>query len=135
MPSTNLTGTPLRKQRVWLLLGGGSRLTEATRETSEQRRRYNHAVQRQRRALEPKPTAPSTPNLDRAVELLQNLPTLWEHPGVTQDQRRELIREVFEEIRLRNGKLVAIKPRAEYIPLFAYSIWKQDLYVGDERLS
>ena len=74
-------------------------------------------------------------DLDRAAELLCDLPTLWEHPGVTQDQRRELIREVFEEIRLRNGKLVAIKPRAEYVPLFAYSIWNQDLYVGEERLS
>ena len=113
----------LRKQHLWNVLSDQEFKTEF------------QTLQRQRQALEIKPSAQATPNLDRAAELLRDLPTLWEHPGVTQDQRRELIREVFEEIRLRNGKLVAIKPRAEYVPLFAYSIWKQDLYVGDERLS
>ena len=90
------------------------------------------ALQRQKRALELKPSLQSTPNLDRAAELLRDLPALWEHPGVTQDQRRELTREVFDEIRLWNGKLVAVKPRSEYAPLFAYSIWKESLDVGSE---
>ena len=111
----------LRKQHVWDVI-------------SDQEFKAEYQVlQRQRRALEPKPTAPSTPNLDRAAELLQNLPALWKHPGVTQDQRRELVREVFDEIRLRGGKLVAVKPRPEYVPLFAYSIWKENQYVGGER--
>ena len=56
-----------------------------------------------------------------------------EHSGVTQSQRRELAREVFDEIRLRDGKLVAGKPRPEYAPLFAYSLWKENLNVGGER--
>lgn len=47
----------------------------------------------------------------------------------TQDERRELAREVFDEIRIRDGKLVAVKPRPEYVPLFAYSIWKENQYV------
>ena len=64
---------------------------------------------------------------------MQNLPALWEHPGITQDQRRELAREVFDEIRIRDGKLVAVSPQPEYVPLFAYSLWTENRYVGGER--
>ena len=111
----------LRKQHVWDVI-------------SDQEFKAEYQVlQRQRRALEPKPTAASTPNLDRAAELLQNLPALWKHPGVTQDQRRELALGVFDEIRIRDGKLVAVKPQPEYLPLFAYSIWKENQYVGGVR--
>ncbi len=62
-----------------------------------------------------------------------DLPALWDHPGVTQQQRRDLAREVFDEIRLRDGKLVAVKPQPEYAPLIAYSIWNEGQNVGDER--
>ena len=110
----------LRKQHIWDVI-------------SDQEFKAEYQIlQRQRRALGPTPTAPSTPNLDRTAELLQNLPALWKHPGVTQDQRRELVREVFDEIRILDGKLVAVKPRPEYVPLFAYSIWKEAQYVGGE---
>ena len=113
----------LRKQHVWDVI-------------SDQEFKAEYQIlQRQRRALEPKPTAPSTPNLDRAAELLQNLPALWKHPGVTQDHRRDLAREVFDEIRIHDGKLVAVKPRPEYLPLFAYGIWKENQYAGGERSS
>ena len=40
---------------------------------------------------------------------------------------------VLDEIRLRDGNLVAVKPRPEYAPLFAYSLWKECQYVGGER--
>ncbi|MDA1128574.1 MAG: hypothetical protein O2913_07745 [Chloroflexi bacterium] len=102
----------LRKQHLWSAIGDREFKSEYQR------------LQRQRRALEPRPLVQSTPNLDRAAELLQNLPALWEHPGVTQDQRRDLAREVFDEIRLREGRLVAVKPHPEYAPLFAYSLWE-----------
>ena len=92
-------------------------------------------LQRQRRALAPKPPDRSMPNLDRAAELLRNLPTLWEHPGVTQTQRRALASEVFDEIRIRDGKLVAVKSRPKYVPLFAYSLWKETQYVGGKCLT
>ena len=69
--------------------------------------------------------------MDRAAQLLQDLPALWRHPGVTPEQRRELAREVFQEIRLREGELVAVKPRPTYQPLFAYSIWRQKVAGGD----
>jgi hypothetical protein len=42
------------------------------------------------------------------------LPARWEHPGVTQKQRRNLVGEAFDQIRIRDGKPFAVKPR----PLF-----------------
>ena len=53
-------------------------------------------------------------DLDQAAELLRDLPALWELPGVTQEQRWELAREVFDEIRIREGKFVAVKPRPDH---------------------
>lgn len=64
---------------------------------------------------------------------MRNLPALWEHPGVTQDQRRELAQEIFDEVRIRRGALVAVKPRPEYAPLFAYSLWIENVDVGGNR--
>lgn len=74
--------------------------------------------------------AASTPNLDRSAELCQNLPALWELPGVTRDQRMDLAREIVEEIRELYGTLVAVKPRPECMPLFAYSLLKENQNVG-----
>ena len=75
------------------------------------------------------PTSPDdvhTPDLERAAKLLMDLPALWSHTGVTDEQRRDLAREVFEEVRLDNGAVVAVKPRPQYAPLFAYSIWRDN---------
>ena len=113
----------LRKQHIWDVI------------SDEDFKAEYQALQRQRRALEPKTAKRPTPNLDRAAELLRDLPALWEHPGVTQEQRRELTREVFDEVRIREGKLVAVKPRPDYVPLFAYSIWKVNQEVGGDRSS
>jgi hypothetical protein len=115
--------TNLRKQHVWDVL------------SDEEFKAEYQILQRRQRSLEPKPSVQSIPNLDRAAEILLDLPALWEHPGVTQDQRLELAREVFEEIRLRDGKLVSVKPRSTYLPLFAYSLWKESSDVGRERSS
>jgi len=72
------------------------------------------------------PLERSTPNVDRAAELLRDLPNLWEHPGATQVQPRDLAREVFDEIRVRDGKLITVKLRPGYAPHYAYSIWKEN---------
>ena len=37
--------------------------------------------------------------------------TLWNHPGVTPTQQRGLALEVFQEVRLREGRLIAVRPR------------------------
>ena len=111
----------LRKQHIW---GATS---------DEEFKSEFQTLQRQRKALQPKPAARTTPNLDRAAELLRDLPLLWLHPGVTPEQRRDLSREVFQELRLREGHLAAVMPRPQYAPLFAYSLWKRRDVAGDER--
>ena len=111
----------LRKQHLWNVIG------------DEEFKADYQELQRQKRALAPKPPARLSPNLNRAAGLLSDLPALWKHPGVTQVQRRELAREAFDEIRLRDGKLVAVKPRAQYALLFAYSLWNENRDVGGEH--
>ena len=113
----------LRKQHLWGVISDKEFKDEHT------------ALQRQRRDLEPKPSVQTTPNLDRTAELLKDLRALWEHSGVTPVQRRELAREVFEEVRIRDGQLVAVRPKPQYAPLFAYSIWKENHDIGGERSS
>ena len=70
------------------------------------------------------------PNLDRASRLLQDLPALWNHPGVKAAQQRGLALEVFQEVRLREGGLVAVRPRPKYVPLFVYALWRQHVAGG-----
>ena len=108
----------LKKQHLWGAIGDDEFKTE------------HRGFQRQIRNMEASAPPPITPNLDRAAQLLQDLPALWRHPGVTPEQRRELAREVFLEIRLREGRLVAVKPKPSYQPLFAYSLWSQKLVGG-----
>ncbi len=83
------------------------------------------ALDRERRILETKQQPVETPNLDRAAALLTELPALWEHPGVNDTQRRELVREVFEEVRLRGKEIGAVKPKPAYVPLFAYTVLRK----------
>jgi hypothetical protein len=112
----------LRKQHQWGAVGDEEFKTEF------------QILQRQRRALEPRASAARTPNMDRAAQHLRDLPALWEHPGVTPEQRRDLAREVFEEVRVREGELTAVKPRPQYAPLFAYSLLsQQQQVVGGKR--
>ena len=112
----------LRKQHIWNVISD-----------QEFKAQYQD-LQRQRRVLEPVFKVAPKPNLDRAAALLRDLPTLWEHPGVTSEQRRNMAREVFQEIRIREGQLVAVKPRSQYAPLFAYSLWKENDDAGGECL-
>ncbi len=58
-------------------------------------------------------------NLDRAGKLLSEVGSLWEHPGVSDLERESLIKELFEEMHLRGSNLVSIKPKPQYLPLFA----------------
>lgn len=60
------------------------------------------------------------PDFDRAAELLADLPSLWSSPGVTDNQREEFIKEVFEEVQIDGGLITGIKPNPRYEPLFAY---------------
>lgn len=75
-----------------------------------------------------------TPDLDRAAELLRDLPALWQHPGVSAKQRRDMAREVFQEIRLREGRMVAVTPNPNYAALLVYSL-VHSIAVGGAGLS
>ncbi|MEE8157929.1 MAG: zinc ribbon domain-containing protein [Dehalococcoidia bacterium] len=109
----------LRKQHLWGAI------------SDEEFKKEFQALDSQRKTLASSPTRDATPDLERAVELLRNLPKLWHHPGVALEQRQDLAREVFEELRLRQGTLVAVRPRPTYAPLFAYSLWKNHVVGGD----
>ena len=89
-------------------------------------------LQRQCQSLAPRPSSQTVPDLEMAAEMLKNLPALWQPPGVTTEQRRDLAREVFEEIRIQDGHLTAVKPHPQYAPLFAYALWSRDAVVGGE---
>ena len=104
----------LRKQHFWGAIDDGTFKAE------------HRVLQRQVRSIQPSSPQPMMPNLDRASRLLQDLPALWNHPGVTAAQQRGLA----QEVRLREGGLVAVRPRPKYAPLFAYALWRQHVAGG-----
>ena len=96
-------------------------LTETGRapSTDEAYRQERVALERQMKLVSP-PTQPRhLPNLERAAELLNNLPILWSHSGVTDEQRESFLREVFVQIEIDGKQITAIEPKPTYIPLFA----------------
>jgi hypothetical protein len=76
-------------------------------------------LQRELRIVNPDPTPTNLPNLERAAQLLNDLPTLWSHDGVTLKQRESLVQEVFNKITIDGKTLESIEPKPEYAPLFA----------------
>ena len=74
------------------------------------------------------PTQPTElPNLERSAKLLEDLPVLWSHPGVTHEQREELVREVFHRITIDGKEFMSIEPNAPYAPLFASIVTSEEL--------
>lgn len=100
----------LRKQHLWGAIG------------DEEFREQFRALESQRRGLATLPAPIRLPNLKRAAQLLRDLPSLWKHPGISQEQRQEVTREVFQEVRLKSGRITAVRPAPQYAPLFAYSM-------------
>ena len=92
--------------------------------TDEEYRSEKRELERQVNTLPQPIIPPDLVNLDRVTQLLSDFSSCWEQPAVTDEQREALINEVFEETRLRGPNLVAIKPKSEYQPLFAYIVAK-----------
>jgi len=72
------------------------------------------------------------PNLERAAEFLQDLPSLWLHAGVTHEEREALVKQVFQRITIDGKDFVDIEPKPEYAPLFATMVTAQK--VGYQEL-
>ena len=97
----------LRKQHLW-----GDITDEEYRQEKQELAKQSNSI--------PLPIIPADLiNIDRAAQILSDLPALWEHPGVTDLQRELLIRELFEKIHLRGSSIVSIQPKPDYRPLFA----------------
>ncbi len=97
----------LRKQHKW----GDISDDEYNREKTNINRQVND--------LTPRPQSMNLPNLEREAQLLNDLPALWSHEGVTHKQREALVQEVFTTIENDGKMLFAIEPKPEYAPLFA----------------
>ena len=107
----------LRKQHLWGAI------------SDDEFKQEFQALDREQRILENQQRPTQTPNLDRASALLRNLPELWQHPGVNDKKRRELVREVFQMIRLRGRDIISVMPKSAYAPLFAYALLRGN-FVG-----
>jgi DNA invertase Pin-like site-specific DNA recombinase len=96
----------LRKQHLWGDISDDVYRNERT------------SLERQFKVSNPDPRPPALPNLEKAAQLLNNLPALWSHQGVTNEQRESLVQEVFNKISIDGGTLVAVEPKSAYLPLF-----------------
>ncbi len=97
----------LRRQHLWSDL------------SDQEYRQERQILERQLKLLAPPSTAVQLPNLDRAAQLIDDLPALWGHPGVTDEQREALIKETFVRILVEGRTIVGIEPKSSYTPLFA----------------
>jgi DNA invertase Pin-like site-specific DNA recombinase len=81
-------------------------------------REYNE-LERRKQQLSPPPKSGNLLNLERGAELLMNMPVLWSHSGVTNEQREALTQRVSAEITIDGKQITEIKPNPTYAPLFA----------------
>ena len=105
----------LRKQHQWGDL------------SDEKYQRERENLQLQLKAVAEPARPPQLPNLERSAQLLDDMQALWSHPGVTDAQREELVREVFHRITIDGKELMSIEPKPAFEPLFA-SIVTNDEY-------
>jgi len=71
------------------------------------------------------------PKLERSADLLNDLPALWSHPGVTAEQRESLVREVYSKISMDGDAITAVEPKPVYAPLFAVVLAQSSLCYCD----
>jgi hypothetical protein len=62
-------------------------------------------------------------DLRRAGTILSELGGLWNHPGVSDEKRKALVEEVFEQIQIDELGIRVVKPAADYLPLMAVASW------------
>ena len=52
--------------------------------------------------------------------------SLWFHPGVEDQQREQMVKEVFKSVTIEGRIFVAVEPMPQYVPLFASIIVAQE---------
>ncbi|MDP3063145.1 MAG: recombinase family protein [Chloroflexota bacterium] len=100
----------LRKQHLWGDIA------------DEEYRAQHQALERELGTVEVRMQPIRLPNLERAAQLLNDLPGLWSHPGVTDQQREALVEELLVRATISGSELEAIEPKPVYQPLFAYAL-------------
>ena len=99
--------------------------------TEDEYRKERVELEKQLKLLNPVPQTYDMPNLDRAAQLLNDMPSLWNNQGVTDEQREALIKGIFNSIIVDSKQITAIEPKPEYSPLLASIIVKdQYAYCG-----
>ena len=96
-----------RKQHLWGDLSDERYISE------------KEALGRQLKLVSGPPPISQLPNLERSAQFIEDLQTLWQHPGATDQQREQLIREVFHRITIDGKEFQSIEPKPAYAPLFA----------------
>ncbi|MFC1989435.1 recombinase family protein [Chloroflexota bacterium] len=74
------------------------------------------------------------PNLERASKLIEDLPSLWSHPGVNDSQREALIKNMFTNITIGGKNLISIEPKPEYASLFATIVMSNSKIVENRKM-
>jgi len=105
----------LRKQHLWGDL------------TDEKYQIEKKSLERQFKVVARPALSPQLPNLERAAQLLENLPSLWRHHGVTDQERETLVQEVFHRITIDGKEFSGIEPNPAYLPLFATMLTDEKL--------
>ena len=85
-----------------------------------------NAPERQQKLTVRPAQAPLLPNLERAAQLLKELPAFWLHPGVTDERREGLLQAGFSNITIDGKDFMCIEPKPAYTPLFATIIADQE---------
>ncbi len=111
----------IRKQHKWGDIDDG------------QYNREKQDLDRQLKSLNHANIPINIPNLERSSKLLQDLPSIWSHPGVEDSQREALIKDVFANITIGGKSLISIEPKPEYAPLFASMVMDYNK-VGNRKL-
>ena len=137
MPRLHLNPNRMIKDR-----GQGERLRRALENlrkqhkwgdiSDEEYRAERSVLVRQLKLLDDAVKPRQLPNLERAAEFLQDLPSLWLHAGVTHEEREALVKQVFQRITIDGKEFVDIEPKPEYAPLFATMVTAQK--VGYQEL-
>ena len=89
------------------------------------------ALERELRTLTPDTRPAVLPNLERAAQLLNELPSLWKHPGVSDERREALVQEVCNQMTIDGRNIVAVEPKVAYLPLFAAMLAQEDFGYRD----